>query len=157
MSGDKRGSDVAESLRLLALSHAMAMRQGEETLSFLCRVFELPELDEAALRCLSLDSTDGSFGKPVADRSRFAIRLRGRERFLGNTLLLSFFEVIARRPSRYYSHEELLDEVWYGNRLRESIRHVAKRLRDKLVDAGMKDLARAIDSSVPGHDMLRLD
>lgn len=156
MNVDGRGSDVAESLRLLALSHATAMRQAEETLSFLCRIFDLPDFDEVSLRRPG-STAPGGGRQPVADRTRFSVRWRDRECFLGNTLLLRFFEAIARRPGRYCSHEELLDEVWHGTRSKETIRHVAKRLRDKLCASGMKDLARAIDSSVPGHYVLRLE
>lgn len=94
--------------------------------------------------------------RPIADRTTLSVVFQGKTCFLGNTLLFRFFETISRRPNRYFSHAELLDEVWGGPRSDATIRNVAKRLRDKLKSAGLTELAEVIDGSTTGYYVLLL-
>lgn len=71
----------------------------------------------------------------------------GRRCFLGRTLTFKLFERLARRPNQYVTYDRLLQDVWNGLRSNEAIRSVVKELRRKLIDAGMSDLAEAIDGS----------
>jgi hypothetical protein len=86
-------------------------------------------------------------GRPVADPATYSIYWRGRTCFLGNTLTFRLFAQLARRPNRFYSHDELLHDVWQGPRSREAVRSVVKVLRRKLREAGMSDLAAAISGN----------
>ncbi len=95
-------------------------------------------------------------GRPTVDRETLSVSWKNHTCFLGNTLLLLFFERLARSPNRYVSHLDLLDEVWGGERKASTIRGVAKRLRDRFQEAGMGKLAKAIDGSVTGYYGLKL-
>ena len=84
---------------------------------------------------------------PIADQSTLSVAWDGRHCYLGRTLLLRFFERLARRPNQYITYERLLQDVWEGPRSNEAIRSVVRDLRRKLRGAGMGDLADAIDGS----------
>ena len=84
---------------------------------------------------------------PVADHATFSVIWIGRRCFLGRTLAFKLFERLARRPNQYVTYDRLLQDVWNGLRSNEAIRSVVKELRRKLIDAGMSDLADAIDGS----------
>jgi len=92
----------------------------------------------------------------LIDTETLTISFRGRSCFLGNTLPFRLFHRLACRPNAYVSYEDLLADVWDGERTDEAIRSVVKTLRGKLRQAGMKQLADSIDGSVPGHYALRL-
>jgi hypothetical protein len=141
---------IRESLRALAASHAAAVAQIEETMAVLSSALELDDPGN--------DDMPGSetSRRPVADATTFCAVWRGKTCFLGNTLLFWLFDRLARTPGRYVSHVDLLEEVWRSKRESSTIRGVAKRLRDRLVDAGMADLASAIDGSVTGYYGLKL-
>jgi hypothetical protein len=51
---------------------------------------------------------------------------------------------------------DLLEDVWGGERQAATIRGVVKRLRERLRENGMQQLADAIDGSVRGHYGLML-
>lgn len=160
MNTTERNDQIAASLRGLASAYSKAMAQLEETLAVLCRELELGEM---ATFLEPLAETQGPAeaafdeGRPVADNTLLSIRWRGKSCFLGNTIPFWFFERLARRPNQYFSYQQLLDDVWEGPRTSSAIHSVAKVLRRKLGEAGMADLARAIDGSVYGHYGLRLD
>ncbi len=158
MNGECRTEEISDSLKLLAATCAETARQLEATLATISRVFELEDVCSIAAVSARIRRVDlsSSLSKPVADRSTFSIIFRGKTCFLGNTLLFRFFETLACRPNRYFSHSELLDEVWGGQRAQSSIRNVAKRIRDRLILTGMSEVAKAIDGSTPGHFILRL-
>ena len=132
---------IQESLRCLAASHAATVAQIEETMAVLALALDLDQSDEGT------EFTN----RPVADKTTFCITWRGRDCFLGNTLLFWLFERLARSTNRFVPHIDLLDDVWQGDRQSSTIRGVAKRLRDRLVAADMSDLAEAIDGSVSGY------
>ncbi len=155
MNGERRREEIAMSLKLLAATYAETARQFEATLATLSRVLEL-ENAYSTDSCPAIVAPASSLHRPVADRSTFSVLFRDKTCFLGNTLLFRFFEVLARRPNRYFAHNELLDEVWGGQRADSSIRNVAKRVRDRLILTGMPEVAKAIDGGTPGHFVLQL-
>jgi DNA-binding response OmpR family regulator len=92
----------------------------------------------------------------LVSRSRLVVTLRGKTCFLGNTLPFRFLCRLAESPNAYVAHEDLLADVWEGNRSDAAVRSVVKVLRRKLREAGLADLATAIDGSVSGHYVLRV-
>ncbi len=71
--------------------------------------------------------------------------------------MFRFVQRLARRPDTYLTYNELLRDVWDGVRSDAAIRSVVKRLRRALREAGMDDLADAIDGSTPGRYALRIN
>ncbi len=63
---------------------------------------------------------------------------------------------LAETPEQYVSHEQLLDDVWDGHGSDDALRSVVKHLRRRLREAGLGDLADAINGLTPGHFSLRL-
>jgi len=94
---------------------------------------------------------------PTTDRTNFVIHWRGKSCYLGNTLPFKFFERLARRPNQLVPCDQLLDDVWQCCRSREAMRSVVKVLRQKLGQAGMDDLADAIDGTTARHYGLMLN
>lgn len=90
-------------------------------------------------------------GRPIADSASYTVVWRGKTCFLGNSLPFRLFEQLACRPNRYFSHDELLDDVWQGCRTPDAVRSVVKVLRRKLREADMDDLASAIKGNVRNH------
>jgi DNA-binding response OmpR family regulator len=156
MSKDRRKQAIAESLKLLASTHVQAMRQLEATLTVLSQELDLQETSWLESLLAPATARTPPSAQPIADRTTLSVVYQGKTCFLGNTLLFRFFEVLSRRPNRLFSHAELLDEVWGGLRTDASIRHVAKRLRDRLAAVGLRDLAEAVNGSTPGYYVLRL-
>lgn len=159
MKTERRKEEIAASLKLLASTYVQAVRQLEDTLAVLCRELDLQETSwlENVLALEPTTSPPTSAFRPVADRTTLSVLYQGKTCFLGNTLLFRFFEVISRRPNRYISHAQLLDDVWGGIRSESTIRNVAKRLRDKLVAVDLGEVAVAIDGSTPGYYVFLLN
>jgi hypothetical protein len=80
----------------------------------------------------------------------------GKTCFLGNTRPFRFLARLAQRPNAYIPYEDLLSDVWQGLLSDSAVRSVAKALRQRLRQAGLGDLADAIDGTVAGHYTLRL-
>jgi hypothetical protein len=143
---------IRETLKTLAESHAATETLIEETISILSRILELgdnfpiPAADQAHRPTGSSDSD-----APAVDRATLSVIWQGRTCFLGNTLLFWFLNRLIQSRNRYVSHVDLLDDVWGGQRQSATIRGVAKRLRDRLVESGMDDLAHSIDGTVSGY------
>lgn len=119
------------------------------------------EADEADLghrpdECVPKPPHPGAHPHPVVDRSRFEVTLAGRTCRLGNTIPFRFLARLAESPGRYVSHEQLIDDVWDGHGSDDALRSVVKHLRRRLREAGLDDLACAIDGLTPGHFVLRL-
>lgn len=90
------------------------------------------------------------------DLETLTITFQGKSVFLGNSLPFRLFVRLARRPNTYVSYEDLLTDVWDGERTDGAIRSVVKSLRRRLRAAKMVALAESIDGSVPGHYGLKL-
>ena len=99
------------------------------------------------LSIIGKDSDD----HPIIDRSTFTVHWGGKICYLGNTLPFKFLERLARRPNQLIPCDQLLDEVWQCCRSRDAMRSVVKVLRQKLGQAGMQGLARAIDGRTARH------
>lgn len=153
MDSEKR-EQIRRTLKSLAEAQASTMQLMEQAFALFSDELALDPLAYWKSRKTpqSLTGTDG----PVVDEELLEIRYRGRRCFLGNTLPFRFFARLHRRPNRYVTYEELLEAVWDGVRSDSAIRTVAKRLRELLRQAGMRELADAIDGSVPGRYALRL-
>ena len=95
--------------------------------------------------------------RPKADSASYSVCWRGKTCFLGNNLPFRLFERLVRWPNRFFSHDELLNEVWQGCRSPDAVRSVVKVLRRKLREAGMEELASAINGTVRNHLALTLD
>jgi DNA-binding response OmpR family regulator len=148
MNTTNKSKQIREALAALAAVHANAVSEIEGAIEVLSYVLEIQERSEGA----------GGSGRhrPRVDRETLSIKWKNRSCFLGNTLLFLFFERLARSPNRYVSYQDLLEEVWGGDRKESTIRGVAKRLRDRLQESEMSQLAQAIDGSVTGHYGLKL-
>lgn len=152
---------IAERLTRLAVSLREAASLIEEIRS---RISHDPNAGRPIpLGCLSITlapstaaSGNGSARPPIADRSTFSARWRGKTCCLGNTLSFKLLEWLARRPNQFVHRDVLLREVWENCRSREAVRSVVKLLRGKLSAAGMDELAAAIDGSIPHHYGLML-
>jgi DNA-binding response OmpR family regulator len=90
------------------------------------------------------------------ERSTYTLHWRARECDLGNTIAFQIMERLGRRPNEYISMERLLDEIWVGSRTLSTVRSTVCRLRCKLRQSGMADLAASIDGSANGHYRLAL-
>ena len=151
---------IVERLARLAACLNEAARLTEEIIDDITRNVEITapsfRLLSAAGRFSSTAAKD-SDGRPVVDRTTFTVHWGGKTCFLGNTLPFKFMERLARRPNQLVPCDQLLDEVWQCCRSREAMRSVVKVLRQKLGQAGMKDLAGAIDGTTVGHYGLMLN
>jgi DNA-binding response OmpR family regulator len=90
------------------------------------------------------------------DPDRLQIVFHGKACELGDTpfrLLLR----LAKRPNTYVTYEDLLADVWNGERSDDAVRSAIKRLRHTLRSHGLEELADAIDGSKPGRYRLRAD
>ncbi len=148
-----RKNQIAQSLRRLVKVHVSAAHEIENTLTVLSSEIEL---DDAI--CLLRAVTPPAVAtrrprveEPYADPALLSIVSQGRQCFLGNTLPFHFFERLRERPNQYLKREQLLREVWHGQRSAEAVRSVVSVLRQKLIAAGMRDVAAAVDGSIPGH------
>ena len=94
---------------------------------------------------------------PIVDRTTYAVHWGGKTCYLGNTLPFKFLERLARRPNQLVPCTQLFNEVWQCCRSREAMRSVVKVLRHKLSQAGMEELAGAIDGTTPHHYGLMLN
>ncbi len=94
---------------------------------------------------------------PIADRNTFSVHWHNRTCYLGNSLPFKLLEQLAHRPNQLIHCDRLLDDVWECRRSRESMRSVVKVLRRKLCQAGMEDLAEAIDGTTSHHYGLMLN
>lgn len=153
-----RKNQIAQSLRRLVKVHVSAAHELENTLTVLSSEIEL---DDAIclLRMVTppaIATRRARVDEPYADPALLSIVSQGRQCFLGNTLPFHFFERLRERPNQYLKREQLLREVWHGQRSAEAVRSVVLVLRQKLNSAGMQDVASSIDGSSPGHYRLIL-
>ena len=75
---------------------------------------------------------------------------------LRQTTLFRLFARLLRRPNAYVSYEELLADVWGGVKADGTIRSAVRHLKRRLADAGMRELADAIEGRNQ-HYVLLLD
>jgi len=151
-----RREQIQRSLRSLAESYSATMHLMEETLSLLCDELALDPVTYFRTRPVPATG-DASTGKLKIDPALLTVTCRGKVCFLGNTLPFKFLVLLARRCNTYVAYDDLLAEVWEGDiRSKEAVRSVAKTLRSRLRQAGLRDVADAIDGTVRGHYALKL-
>jgi DNA-binding response OmpR family regulator len=152
MHPDRR-EHIRRSLTSLVASYTATLDVMNQTLALLYEELSLDLL--TYFRTCS--SPPGGCPDLEVDRSQLLVRFRGRTCFLGNGLPLRFLARLAQRPGHYFEYEELLTDVWGGDRRSDaSVRSVVKLLRRKLRAAGMGDLADAIDGSQAGRYALKV-
>lgn len=152
MQADQKQT-LRETLAMLATTHAAVAEQIERTIFLLTVAIE----SEDSNMGMKPTTVSNVIQSPFVDRQTLSIHWRGASCHLGNTLLFRFFERIARSPNCYVTYRDLLNDVWRGPRDHSTIRGVVKRLRDRLADSGMTELAAAIDGSASGNYGLMLD
>ena len=147
-----KDQQIREALANLITVHQCAVAEIERAMRGLNQVLEVEEVRgiTASLRMSE------KRGRPSVDRETLSVSWKNHTCFLGSTLLFLFIERLARSPNCYVSHLDLLEEVWGGERKSSTIRGIAKRLRDRLKEAGMGNLAKAIDGSEAGYYGLKL-
>jgi DNA-binding response OmpR family regulator len=90
------------------------------------------------------------------DRALYSVHWREKSCVLGCTTGFRLLERLARRPNEYVSTDRLLEELWAGSRTYSTVRSTVCRLRLKLQDSGLEDLAECIDGRVQGHYALMI-
>ena len=155
MDANKR-TQIRRTLRSLAEAHAATIDLMEQTLTLLS--------DELAMDAIVFWKSRGSAVHvssaqrlPNVDYDHLQVMYQGKTCFLGNTLPFRFLARLVRRPNRFFTYEELQQDVWEGPRSDAAIRSVVKRLRQSLRRQGMPELAEAIDGSMAGRYRLRID
>jgi hypothetical protein len=106
------------------------------------------------------DNIDGSLGasrnghegngseaeqRPLLDEATLSVIWKGRTLHLGHTQGFWLLTHLARRANQYITHLDLLREIW-DDEFADTclLRSGVRRLRDKLRQGGMADLAGAI-------------
>jgi DNA-binding response OmpR family regulator len=87
----------------------------------------------------------------LVDSETFTVHWKGKTCHLGYTVPFRVIDVLARHANHFIPHPQLLDEVWGGARSASAVRSAVSDLRARLIAAGMKDLALAIDGHNTGH------
>jgi hypothetical protein len=97
-----------------------------------------------------------SHSQPLMDESTLSVIWSGKTLYLGNTHGYRLLARLAQRVNQYVTHLELLRDIWDDEFADTSLlRSGVQRLRVKLRDGGMGDLACAINGH-HGHYMLDL-
>jgi DNA-binding winged helix-turn-helix (wHTH) protein len=86
-----------------------------------------------------------------------SIEFRNKQCFLGNTIPLRLFRSLLQRRNQFLAYDELLDQVRGGVRSASTVRSAVKILRSRLRQAGMTEVAEAIDGQVAGHYALMIN
>lgn len=131
----------------LLLTLAATLREAADQATVAAQIAALAGADSGAPNGRAL---------PLIDRDALTVAWNGRSCYLGYTTAFRLLERLVRRPNRYVSHAQLLDDVWGGYRSKSAIRSAVCDLRERLSAAGMHDLAGLIDGSNPGHYALML-
>lgn len=87
----------------------------------------------------------------LLDRTTFSVHWKNRCCSLGYGLPYRILEHLAQHANHYVTHQDLLDEVWGGPRSPSSVRSAINLLRSRLTEAGLEELAGAIDGTNSGH------
>jgi DNA-binding response OmpR family regulator len=148
-----RREQIRHSLARMAESQQATMALMGQALSLLCEELSLDPLAYFQTRASSAAGDQAL----AVDPALLTVRFRGKSCFLGNTLPFRFLARLAQGPGRYFTYDELLADVWEGCcRSDASVRSVVKVLRRRLREAGMGELADAIDGTAPGRYALNL-
>jgi len=152
---ETREQQIRTNLKRLAAIHATTMSVLEESVAILEAELDSFSLSPPSHPLQNKKQHDPE--QPLVDHSVMCVVYRGKQCFLGNTLMLKFMERLIRRANQYVSHDQLLTDVWNAVREPSTVRSVVKELRAKLRAAGMNGLSDAIDGRVYGHYGLMLN
>jgi DNA-binding response OmpR family regulator len=136
-------------LQSLAESHA-------ETLELLEQTFALIGNELGIDAVTFWKARTATAARPTAERlfrvdpDQLQIIFDGKACELGDTPFRLLMR-LAKRPNAYVTYEDLLADVWDGDRSDSAIRSAIKRLRRTLRTQGLEELANAIDGSKPGR------
>ncbi len=94
----------------------------------------------------------GSSGRQLrVERSSYSVSWGPCRCVLGPTMAFHIMQRLARQPNEYINLDRLLDDLWTGPRSYSTVRSTICRLKAKLRDSGMADLAGVIDGTMHGH------
>jgi DNA-binding response OmpR family regulator len=83
--------------------------------------------------------------RPFLEEATLSVTWRGKSLHLGHTQGFWLLSLLARRPNRYVTHLDLMREIWDDEFADTALlRSGVRRLRSKLRQGGMADLANAI-------------
>lgn len=150
---DSREQQIRANLQRLVRAHAAAMAVLEESIAILQAQLAEYSPGDTPIPKLPVKTRNSEF--PIIDRRVMCVVFRGKQCFLGNTLMLELVERLTVSPNEYVSYQTLLTEVWHGQRDPSSIRSLVKDLRVRLRAADMFELADAIKGH-SGHYGLML-
>ena len=154
MPTSDRDRQLLEKLSQLAAAHASAAALVQEIIVSVGERLglDLREIAPGAAILAASSPNGGLSACPrMVDLATFSVHWNGKTCVLGNTLPFRLLERLGRRPNQFIHCDQLLDDVWQGLRSREAIRSVVKVLKQKLVQAGMDDLAASINGNQPHH------
>ncbi len=117
---------------------------------------DLLELNPDGLRERAPVVAELAGGALRVERATYSVHLNGKRCMLGPTRAFQFLERLARRPNQYIQTDVLIDELWSGPRAYSTVRSTVCRLKARLREAEMGDLAERIDGSKPNHYGLML-
>ena len=93
--------------------------------------------------------------RPWVDYSTLSLMWSGKTCYLGLTVLLRLADRLSRRPNHYITPDQLRRDVWAGDlRSPDTIRSAVRNLRQRLTDAGMEELAAAIQGHGGGYGLM---
>lgn len=104
----------------------------------------LAKYDRADLRCAACPYRRSLTDRPMVNPTTFSVEWKGRRCALGPTIQFKLIQRLSWHTERYYSYDDLMENVWKGRYSRSTVRSAVKRLRQALYQAGMDDLAKAI-------------
>jgi DNA-binding response OmpR family regulator len=93
-----------------------------------------------------LDAPAEWYARPVMNEGPRTVTWQGRTCRLGPKLLFRLMARLARQPGDCITFDKLQVEVWKSCVSPDAIRKGVQRLKERLIDAGMSDLAKAIKS-----------
>jgi DNA-binding response OmpR family regulator len=147
---------IQRTLKNLAQSHASTIELMEQVLALFSEEKELDPISFWHSRKGVTNRNGLSKAFPIIDEQLLSVRYRDRLCHLGSKLPYRLFKRLLQRPNTYFTHDELLNDVWRGVRSSSAVRSAVKRLRSMLRKAKMPELADAIDGSIPGRYAFRL-
>jgi len=83
--------------------------------------------------------------RPRIDHTTLSVVWAGKNCYLGYTISFKLVNRLAQRPNHFVTEMDLLRDVWDGDQKSpNTIRSAIRNLKQRLQDAGMEDLALAI-------------
>jgi DNA-binding response OmpR family regulator len=154
MPNSDQDHQLLEKLSQLAAAQASVAALTQEIIVSVGQRLGLDQREIAPVTAIAAASSPNgriSARRPIVDAATFSVHWDGKVCVLGNTLPFRLLERLGHRPNQFIHCDQLLDEVWQDLRSREAIRSVVKVLKQKLVQAGMDDLAASIKGNQPHH------